>query len=107
VRFQGRGEEVRRFAHTTSTTTAQQFLAGLLDDIVGPTVAEVPAETARKLWNAFPTDSQQMTISADDHDRRYPAVAYSHAPTELPVQKPSFPTRRSSATESFESSPSR
>ena len=32
VRFQWRGTEVRRSAHTTSKATAQQFLAGLLDD---------------------------------------------------------------------------
>jgi integrase/recombinase XerD len=32
VRFQWRGKEVRRSAHTTSKATAQQFLAGLLDE---------------------------------------------------------------------------
>jgi integrase/recombinase XerD len=32
VRFQWRGTEVRRSAHTTSKATAQQFLAGLLDE---------------------------------------------------------------------------
>jgi hypothetical protein len=32
VRFQWRGTEVRRSAHTTSKVTAQQFLAGLLDE---------------------------------------------------------------------------
>ena len=32
VRFQWRGKEVRRSAHTTSKTTAQQFLAGLLEE---------------------------------------------------------------------------
>jgi integrase/recombinase XerD len=32
VRFQWRGQEVRRSAHTTSKATAQQFLAGLLDE---------------------------------------------------------------------------
>jgi hypothetical protein len=32
VRFQWRGTEVRRSAHTTSKATAQQFLACLLDE---------------------------------------------------------------------------
>jgi integrase len=32
ARFQWRGNEVRRSAHTTSKSTAQQFLAGLLDE---------------------------------------------------------------------------
>ena len=32
VRFQWHGKEVRRSARTTSKTTAQQFLAGLLDE---------------------------------------------------------------------------
>jgi integrase/recombinase XerD len=32
VRFQWRGKEVRRSAHTTAKATAQQFLAQLLDD---------------------------------------------------------------------------
>ena len=32
VRFQWHGKEVRRSAHTTSKATAQQFLAGLLDE---------------------------------------------------------------------------
>ena len=32
VRFQWRGKEVRRSAHTTSKATAQQFLADLLDE---------------------------------------------------------------------------
>ena len=32
VRFQWRGKEVRRSGHTISKATAQQFLAGLLDE---------------------------------------------------------------------------
>jgi integrase len=32
VRFQWHGKAIRRSAHTTSKATAQQFLAGLLDE---------------------------------------------------------------------------
>jgi hypothetical protein len=51
VRFQWRGKEVRRSAHTTSKATAQQFLAGLLESIGVSTVVGIPAEPTRKHWN--------------------------------------------------------
>ena len=56
VRFQRRGKEVRRSAHTTSKATAQQFLAGLLDEVQRLDRGGNPRRTYKEALERFTYD---------------------------------------------------